>query len=108
MPRKLWKVDFHCPNCETPRSLRSKGLYNHVRLVLDAKEFYYLAGEYLECGGCNKTYISWDEHLLRQLADGMRSHFPAILTRKYACDQSVVTLLRSRTLGREINVLATF
>ena len=60
MPRKMWRVDFHCPSCSPQQSLRSKGLYNHVRLVLDLREFYYLAGEYMDCRGCNGTFISWD------------------------------------------------
>jgi hypothetical protein len=52
MPRRLWKVDFRCPHCSTPQSLRSKGIYNHVRLVLDVKDAYYLAGEYMYCKTC--------------------------------------------------------
>ena len=44
MPRKMWEVDFKCPHCTPTQSLRSKGLYNRVCLVLDLKDFYYLAG----------------------------------------------------------------
>lgn len=68
---------------------------------MDVKDFYYLAGEYMECGkaDCNGTFISWDSRMLEQLADGVRAHFPVVLTRKYACDRAVITLLRSRTLG---------
>ena len=33
MPRKMWNIDFWCPHCITHQPLRSKGIYNHVRLV---------------------------------------------------------------------------
>lgn len=102
MPRKMWRVDFRCPQCHSSQSLRSRGLYNNIRMVMDVKDFYYLAAEYMECGNveCKGTYIAWDSRMLEQLADGVRAHFPAVLTRKYACDRSVITLLRSRTLGK--------
>ena len=87
------------------RSLRSKGLYNRVRLVLDMKEYYYLAAEYMDCNCCKGTYIAWDSRVLSQLPDGVRSRFPVILTHKYACDISVVNLLRSRTLGNSSTAL---
>ena len=53
MPRKMWRVDFQCPVC--CHSLRSKGLYNRVRMVMDVRDFYYLAAEYMECGGGRLT-----------------------------------------------------
>jgi len=37
--------------------------------------------------------------MLNQLADGVQARFPVVLTRKYACDNSIVTLMRARTLG---------
>ena len=37
--------------------------------------------------------------ILSQLPDGVRAHLPVVLTRKYACDISVISLLRGRTLG---------
>ena len=67
--------------------------------------FYYLAGEYMDCNACNDTFVSWDNRMLEQLSDGVRARFPVVLTRKYACDQSVVTFLRSRTLGNSSTVL---
>ena len=42
-------------------SFRSKGVYNRVRLVLDLKDFYYLAAEYMDCNGCKATYIAYNE-----------------------------------------------
>ena len=60
MPRRMWQVDFKCPACPTHQSLRSKGVYNHVRMVIDSKDMYYLAGEYMDCNTCKGTYISWD------------------------------------------------
>ncbi len=81
------------------RSLRSKGPYNRVRLVLDVRDYYYLAGEYMSCNECKGTFISWDRRILEQLPDGVRSRFPVVMTHKFACDVAVVSLLRSRTLG---------
>ena len=49
LPRMMWQVNFHCPRCGVHESLRSKGLYNHVQLVMDLKDYYYVAGEYMEC-----------------------------------------------------------
>ena len=39
MPRKMWQVDFKCPHCTTPQSLRSKGMYQHIQTVLDLRDF---------------------------------------------------------------------
>ena len=77
----------------------SKGVYNHVRRVLDTSGWYYLAGEYHSCPKCSATFISWDQRLLRQLPEGRRGHFPAILTHKLAIDRSIVVRMRGRTLG---------
>ena len=60
MPRRMWRVEFTCPTCPTPQYLRSKGVYNHVRLVMGSKDRFYLAGEYMDCNACHRTYISWD------------------------------------------------
>ncbi|PIK44872.1 hypothetical protein BSL78_18257 [Apostichopus japonicus] len=97
MPRRMYQVDFLCPTCNI--SLRSKGIYNRVRLVLDVSDFYYLAAEYMDCKQCRGTFISYDDRMMNQLTDAMRVSFPALLTRKYACDRSVLSLLRARTLG---------
>ena len=43
--------------------------------------------------------------MLSQLPDGVRAHFPVILTRKYACDRAVIGLFRSRTLGNSSTAL---
>ena len=45
----MWKVNFHCPNYGVKEPLISKGLYNHVHLVMDMKEYYYVAAEYMDC-----------------------------------------------------------
>ena len=99
----------------------SKGIYNHVRMVVDLQDMYYLAGEYygLQClwwhiyfMGFTVAYIYLRRYallhvlpfrILFQLPDGVRAHFPVILTRKYACDISVFSLLRGRTLGNSPN-----
>ncbi len=99
MPRRMWAFDFQCPVCKPPSSLTSKGLYNRVRSVVDLATKYYLAAEYLECRNCKGTFISYDSRLLEQLPLDLRSRFPIVLTRKFACDKSVVTLMRGRTFG---------
>ena len=101
MPRKMWSVDFKCPKCPS-RSLRSKGLYNHVRLVVGSQDMYYLATEYMDCLGCKGTYQAWDDKMLCQLTSDVRAWFPAILTRKYACDLSLLPHIRERTLGNSV------
>ena len=86
---------YHAPTCNIPeRTLQSKGLYTRVRLVLDIKEYYYLAAEYHSCKACGGTFIAWDNRILERLPDGIRLKFPVVLTYKYACDQAVTSLLR--------------
>ena len=102
-PRMAYKFDFKCPGCS--RSLQSKGLYNRVRPVLDISSFYYLAAEYYMCGGCKMTLIAYDHRIMEQLPYVLRSRFPAVLTYKYACDRSVVSMLRSRTVGNSPSAL---
>ena len=97
-PRMMWKVNFHCPHCGVKESLRSKGLYNHVRLVMDMKEYYYVAAEYMDCRACSGTFISWDHRMLDQLADGVCACFPILMTRKYACDGDLGGASESRCL----------
>ena len=101
MPRRMWAVDFKCPQCQT-ESLKSKGIYNRIRSVVDLKDMYWMATEYLYCPKCGVTIQSWDDRLLSQLTSDVRAWFPAILTRKYA---SVVTLFRARTLGNSSTAL---
>ena len=106
MPKKMWQVDFKYLRCKDPqRSLRSNGLYNRVRLVLNTKDYYYLSAEYMDCNACNGTYIAWDSRMLEQLTDGVRARFPVILTYKYACDFALISLLRARTLGNSPTAL---
>ena len=106
MPKQMWSVDLKCPRCTDPqRSLMSKGLYTRVRMVLDIKDFCYLAAEYYSCKGCNRTYIAWDRRLLQQLPVDVVSRFPVVLTYKYVCDVSVVSMLRARSLGNSSTVL---
>ena len=95
----MWSIDFYSPRCEPRQSLRSKGLYNRVRLVLDLKDYYYLAREYMDCKVCHRTFISWDSRILEQLGDGVRARFSVVLTHNYACDQAVISLLRACTVG---------
>lgn len=88
MPKRMWGVDLKCPRCTDPqRSLMSKGLYTRVRMVLDIKDFYYLAAEYHSCKGCNGTYIAWDRRLLQQLPVDVVSRFPVVLTNTHVMYQ---------------------
>lgn len=43
--------------------------------------------------------------MMSQLTDSIKAYFPAILTRKYACDLSIITMLRGRTLGNSPTAL---
>ena len=90
MPRKMWFTRLVCDKCRQP--LRSKGLSRKVRVVIDVRDTYYLAGEYMDCntGGCMSTYISWDRRILEQLPDSVLARFPVVLTYRYACDRIVV------------------
>ena len=74
MPRRMWQVDFKCPSCAHP--LHSKGIYHRIRKVLDIKDYYYLAAEYMECQRCHGMYVAWDGRMLDQLAAGVRAQFP--------------------------------
>ena len=96
-PYRMWRTLFKCPRC--PKSLTSKGLYNRVRTVLDVKGSYYLACEYLECSECSGTFQTWDNRLISQLADHVAARFPCLLTYKFACDKSVIIMMRSRHIG---------
>ena len=96
----MWGARINCPRCTDPkRWLQSKGLYTRVRLVLDVKDFYYLAAEYHYCGGCKGTFIAWDRRVIQQLSHEIQVLFPVVPTYKYACDVSVISLLRARSLG---------
>lgn len=105
MPRKMWAFRFDCPKCTPKVELTSKGLYNRVRNVVDIKDQYYLATEYLECNHCKGTFISYDSRLQEQLPEHIRVRFQIVLTRKFACDISVVAMMRSRTLGNSPTAL---
>ena len=67
-------------------------LYMHSQSNSRSKKW-----EYMDCKFCRATFVSWDNWMLAQLADGVGAYFPVTLTRKYACDHSVVTLLRAHT-----------
>ncbi|XP_057300249.1 uncharacterized protein LOC130630686 [Hydractinia symbiolongicarpus] len=104
MPRRMFTFDFKCCKESCNRSLKSNGIYNKIRLVLDVTEYYYLATEYLICS-CGFTVLAWDNRILNQLPYGIRVKFPALLTYKYACDSKVISLLKSRTLGNSPTAL---
>ena len=101
----MWQICLVC--CKNNQSLRSKGIYRKIRIVMDVKDSYYLAGECMDChtGGCMSTYISWDYRVMLQLPDCVRARFPAILTYKCACDMALVSLLRARTMGNSPTAL---
>jgi hypothetical protein len=74
MPRKMWLFDFKCTSC-VRHSLSSKGLYHRVRSVIDIKNRYYLAAEYLECSSCKEMFISYDHSLMEQLTEDYKARF---------------------------------
>ncbi|XP_065905191.1 uncharacterized protein [Dysidea avara] len=107
MPLMAWNVVFKCPTCRLG-TLTSKGVYKKtIRSVVDYTNHYYLTTEELQCNNkpCEKTFLGWDERLLSQLSTRRISQFPAILTKKRACDVSVVACLRDRTLGNSSTAL---
>lgn len=59
----------------------------------------------MERKACKGTFISWDQRMLDQLSNGVRAHFPAVLTHKYARDKAIVSLLRACTLGNSPSTL---
>ena len=105
MPRKMWAINLVCVRC--CQALQSKGAYNKVRVVINVKDCYYLAEEYMYSSNtnCTCTYISWDKRILDQLPDGVRARFPVVLMYKYACNRAVVSLLCARTLGNSPTAL---
>ena len=93
MLKSMWDIVLHCPTCNHPtRTLQSKGLYPRVRLVLDIKDYHYLAAQHHFCKACNGTFIAWDKRILEQLPSGVRRKLPITLTYRYACDLAVVSL----------------
>ena len=58
-------------------------------MVLDMKEYYKMATDYMYCAKCNGTSLLGTT--CRMLGDDPKAQFPAVLTRKYACDRSVVS-----------------
>ena len=45
------------------------------------------------------TIIAYNQRILQHMPFTLRAKFPAVLMRQYACDSSVVSMLRSRKLG---------
>lgn len=101
MPRRMWAVDFKCPQCRT-ESLKLKGIYNRIRSVVDLKDMYWMVTKYMYCPKCGVTIQSSDDQLLNQLTSDVRAWFPTILTQKYACDVYGHTLLGKNT-GKQLH-----
>ncbi|XP_063969451.1 uncharacterized protein LOC129281451 isoform X1 [Lytechinus pictus] len=100
MPRKLWRVKLVCPREECyGQELTSAGVYPTVRPVLNVDGFYNLAGEYLECRRCKGKIISWSKPVLDQLDPCHRIQFQVVLTYRFACDMSIITMMRDRSRG---------
>jgi hypothetical protein len=87
MPRKMWLFDFKCTSC-VRHSLSSKGLYHRVRSVIDIKNRYYLAAEYLECSSCKEMFISYDHSLMEQLTEDYKARFGIFFDTKVCLWQS--------------------
>ncbi|XP_053384278.1 uncharacterized protein LOC123536813 [Mercenaria mercenaria] len=106
LPKRMWKVRLLCPyqDCAS-RELTHAGLYPTVRRVLDINDYYHLVTEYLECSSCGKKVTGWSKIVLDQLDIGHRYLFQVIMTYRFACDISVITLLRQRGLGNSASQL---
>ena len=83
IPRKMWHHNFTCPNCSNT-SLTSKGVYNRVRTIVDLKDQYYLATEYLECRSCKGTFLSYDSRLMDNLPTYLRICIPIVQENRFA------------------------
>jgi len=51
------------------------------------------------------SFISTDSRIINQLPFYLQVQFPAVLTSKYACDNSVITLMKSRKLSNLVRML---
>ena len=104
MPYRGHNLEIECPNCPKKR-LSSRGIYNKMRQVLDQKDYYWLGTEMLECSHCRKTFVATDSRIVSNLPFYYQVQFPAVLTSKYACDKSLINLMKSRTLGNSSHAL---
>ncbi|CAL8325140.1 unnamed protein product [Gadus morhua 'NCC'] len=87
------------------KHLTKCGMYKTIRKVLDIDGWYLMATEYLECRRCRRKVAAWSQEVVRQLGEGHRALFPAILTYKLACDRRVIIQLRERTRGNSATQL---
>ncbi|CAL8258403.1 unnamed protein product [Arctogadus glacialis] len=92
------------PTC-CQKHLTKCGMYKTIRKVLDIDGWYLMATEYLECRRCGRKVAAWSQEVMRQLGEGHRALFPAILTYKLACDRRVIIQLRERTRGNSATQL---
>ncbi|XP_071834946.1 uncharacterized protein, partial [Apostichopus japonicus] len=76
------KKELHCRR-------RTRGTEDTTRLIKEQSTWIVNSG----------TFISYDDRMMNQLTDAMRVSFPGLLTRKYARDRSILSLLRAHTLG---------
>nr|XP_054600042.1 uncharacterized protein LOC107372644 [Nothobranchius furzeri] len=105
MPHRMWHLQLTCPQPLCSGILIKAGLYRTIRRVLDIDGWYLMATEYLECRRCKKKVGGWSQGIVRQLPPTYSCQFPAVLTYKLSCDQRVVAMLRSRTLGNSATQL---
>ncbi|XP_056450023.1 uncharacterized protein LOC130385530 [Gadus chalcogrammus] len=100
-PLHMWGPRPTC--CQ--KHLTKCGMYKTIRKVLDIDGWYLMATEYLECRRCRRKVAAWSQEVVRQLGEGHRALFPAILTYKLACDRRVIIQLRERTRGNSATQL---
>ena len=77
-PLHMWGPRPTC--CQ--KHLTKCGMYKTIRKVLDIDGWYLMATEYLECRRCRRKVAAWSQEVVRQLGEGHRALFPAILTYK--------------------------
>ena len=113
MPRNILRIPLACSREGCGGHLRSKGIYNRVRSVMDLDSIYFMVTEYMECSNvdkkglarCNFTTQGWHENVLCQLSEAHRLMFPAVATAHGTLDRKVLTMLKIRTLGNSSNAL---
>ena len=110
MPHQMWNIELLCAHCTSPRrSLSSKGVYNHVRLIMDVKDYYYTAAECMYCAS-SLGIAGLSTNCLKTISDYFQLSLPISMaaTRPSCpwCDQEIceIRLLQSGIRSRKFTV----
>lgn len=85
--------------------LRSKGLHDHVRLVMGADEIYKCIAAKYECPKCKKRFVAWSEGIMKQIPAAYRSQYGVILTTRGGVRQEVIDRMCQRKAGDSATAL---